>query len=126
MRELVDFDAIVLALQDVALGRIPPGLNGEVQVKMRDRAEAAKILFDRGYGKAKQTIEVVGEIDKRGLDGIDVDALDDFALEALERSVEKAIYGKVVEMTPAGTPEYADGVEPDVAPSYPPEEPESV
>lgn len=125
VRGIIDFEELVRALGDIAMGRLPPGLNSESQVKVRDRIEASKLLMDRGFGKAKQTIEVSGEIDKRGLDGIDVDALDDAALDALERSVEKALYGKVHDVTPPPVPDYPEGDEPDVAPSYPPLDPEN-
>lgn len=63
VRELVDFDKITLALQDIAMGIRPAdGPLKDLAIKTRDRIEAAKLLYDRGYGRAKQTVDLKGDV----------------------------------------------------------------
>lgn len=107
VRELVDFDAITLALQDIALGKLPPGITGETTVKIKDRIEAAKLLYDRGHGKARAIVDLAHDITHSGLSAIDVDELDAAAFEALEVAVAKAVgerQGNVID-APAPTPD---------------------
>lgn len=91
VRELVDFDKITLALQDIALGKLPPGITGETTVKIKDRIEASKVLYDRGFGKARSIVDVTNTINESGLGAIDVDALDDAQFEALELTIRRVL-----------------------------------
>lgn len=98
VRELVDYDAITLALQDIALGRMPPGITSETTVKIRDRIEAAKLLYDRGHGKAKAVIQVADDVSTSGLASVDVDSLDEATLAILEAAVERALGHNVIDV----------------------------
>lgn len=81
------WQALTKMMFDVAMGRKPPGI-GEIEIKIRDRQEAVRFLFDRAYGKAKIHIESDNIITSSPLVNINTDALDARELDALERYVE--------------------------------------
>lgn len=91
VRELVDFDKIIVHLQHIALGTLPPGNYGEVTVKVRDSVEASKLLFDRGHGKARAVIDLTTDITAKGLGGVDAESLDDHALQALRDTIQRTL-----------------------------------
>lgn len=93
VRELVDFDAITVAMADIAMGRTPEGVQTDGPIKTRDRIAAASLLYDRGFGKARAIVDLAAEINQGGMQDIDVDVLDDAAFAALERAVTLAISG---------------------------------
>jgi hypothetical protein len=97
VRELVDFDAITLALQDIALGRQPKSADGtpmlHAEIKTSDRIKAAALLYDRGHGKAKQAIELAAAIEHAGPGSLELDGLDDAALELLESVLARRLEG---------------------------------
>jgi hypothetical protein len=96
VRELVDFDRIVAFLADVALGT---GVGAGA--KMRDRIEAAKLLCDRGFGKARQTVDIAADVNSSGLAGIDVTRMDAITLKLLIDAVDGSIL-------PSGAPDVID------------------
>lgn len=100
VRELVDFDKITLMLRDIALGEMPPGVTSESGVKIKDRIEAAKLLYDRGFGKARAVVDLTTEIAKGGIAGVDIDALDATTLALLDESIERALTGRAIDVTP--------------------------
>jgi hypothetical protein len=91
VRELVDFDAITRGLADIALGKLPEGLSEGSTVKIRDRIEAAKLLYDRGFGKAKITVDLAADIATNGLAGMNVRGMDSAALDILHDTIIDAI-----------------------------------
>ena len=97
VREATDFPAIIAHLGKIALGIMPAGNYGEITVKVRDSIEAAKVLFDRGYGKARIVVDLTtgGE---GALSAVNVDELDDDAAEALEQAVDRALHGRAIDV----------------------------
>lgn len=74
VRELVDFDAMTLALQDIVIGALVPKRDAQdqpvvdesgkpvlervVTAEDRDRIGAYKILCERGHGKPREKVDV--------------------------------------------------------------------
>lgn len=52
--EVDGWAAMTLRLYDIAMGK--------TKAKERDQIEAIKVLKDRGYGKARQTVDVTGDL----------------------------------------------------------------
>jgi hypothetical protein len=52
--EIDGWSAMTLRLYDIAMGK--------TNAKERDQIEAIKVLKDRGYGKARQTVDVTGDL----------------------------------------------------------------
>lgn len=86
VRELVDFDLVILTAQDIALGKLPPGITGETTVKIKDRLEACKFLCDRGFGKARA---IVDHLAQDMAASVDVDALGDEDFDQLAALVDR-------------------------------------
>jgi hypothetical protein len=75
--------AIVDFLDKVRDGRV-------AGASVRDRIEAAKILLERGYGKAPLQLEVKGKIKHTLTRRVDVSRLTDEELESLRRTLRRA------------------------------------
>lgn len=82
VRELVDFDQIILAMRDIALAQGPNGAGAS----KRDRIAAAQFLADRGYGKPKFNLEITDGNEPTV--AIDVEAMADDDLDDLERLLD--------------------------------------
>ena len=91
VRELLkdDWDAIIMAMADIALGKLPPGITGETTVKIRDRVDAAKLVLDRGWGKARTVVDVNADIIDGALGAVDVNELDEASLAMLEDTISR-------------------------------------
>lgn len=81
------WQAMTMMMFDIAMGRRPPGI-GDVEIKIKDRQEAVKFLFDRAYGKAKIFIESENTVTPGALANINPENLDARELDALEAYVE--------------------------------------
>jgi hypothetical protein len=65
VRELVDFDKVTLVLQDIVLGMpCEDGTREKPSAKDTDRIAAAKLLFERGFGRPRE--EVVVDLGRLG------------------------------------------------------------
>lgn len=118
VRELVDFDAITLALQDIALGRLPPGLTSESSIRIRDRVDASRLLYDRGFGKARVLVDVAHDVVNHGMAALDVEALDDAAVEIVERAIENALAQRALPLDTT-TADVIDASSEEVVPAEP-------
>jgi hypothetical protein len=100
MRELIDrqgepwngrtldgWEAMTMMMYEVAMGRTPPGM-AEADIKMRDRQEATKFLFDRVHGKPMVRVESDTTSHIGGMADLNVDGLTVDELNALEAHVE--------------------------------------
>ena len=92
VRERVSEDEIIDVLVEIMHGRLPPGITGEATVRIKDRLEAARLLSDRGWGRAPQQIDVTRNtvssattVDVSELDADDVDALQAYADDAIRK-----------------------------------------
>ena len=101
------WEAIVIAMFDIVMGRRPPGI-GSTEIRVHDRIEAAKFLFDRGHGKARMTVDISGDALPTTVAGIDVDSLDNEQLADVQRALDealrprraKAIAAKIIDVKP--------------------------
>jgi hypothetical protein len=91
--------ALVEFLNSVAMGLVDGA-------SMRDRLEAAKVLLDRGYGRAPVQIEVTGQV-THAVTRVDVHRLTDEELEFMRRTLRRAV---VKEALPAPAEEVDDAV----------------
>lgn len=94
VRDLVDFEAIVKALEDIALGRMPPGITATQHSTptVAERISAAKLLIERGHGKAEQTINLAASVATGGdAQLFDVTRLDAAALGILEAAISQRL-----------------------------------
>lgn len=85
-RSLDGWEALTMMMYDVALGRKPPG-EMEVDIKLKDRMDAIRFLFDRAHGKARIIVDAETHAPS-ALDALNIDDLDAAELDALERQVE--------------------------------------
>lgn len=81
------WQAMTMMMYDIAMGKPIPGKQ-EVEIKIKDRQDAVKFLFDRAYGKAKIFVESETTLTASALTNIDPENLDARELEALEAHVE--------------------------------------
>lgn len=91
-----DLIAMTQIMIDMVMGRPIPqtmrdGSVVEINVKPRDRQEAYKVLMDRAYGKAKQTIDMTTSIDQGGLSSLDVESLELGALANLRDTIQSQL-----------------------------------
>jgi hypothetical protein len=114
-----DWEAITLALRDIALGRLPPGITGETTVKIRDRIDAIRLLYDRGWGKARTVVDVNADIADALMSSMDVSSLDEESLEELEAAIARAHMGRgIIDVRPGRETRLAPTVDP-IAPIAP-------
>lgn len=52
VREMVNFDQAIQTLVDIAWGKLAPAS------RVADRIKAIELLFDRGFGKAQQIVDI--------------------------------------------------------------------
>ena len=104
IRELLkdDWEAIALAMRDIALGKLPPGITGETTVKIKDRIDAATWCYDRGWGKTRAVTDVLQDVLDAGVGAIELDDVDEASLEMLEESIRRANLGRgIIDVAPA-------------------------
>lgn len=92
VREETNFGGDVVSfLIDMYQGRVPGAA-------ARDRIEAAKVLLDRGFGKAPITVEVQGQVNHLHLGAnVDLGRLSADDLNSIEATLEKAIVAGALE-----------------------------
>ncbi len=77
--------ALIEWLVEVQEGRVDAA-------SMKDRLDAAKILLERGFGKAPLTIEVTGQVNHVHLGGkVDLGKLSDDDLASMRATLRKAL-----------------------------------
>jgi len=86
-----DWTKFTDVLRDIAMGRLPAGMSGEVTIKVRDRIEALKLIYDRSFGKAKINVDLTADISQNGLGSVDPDAIEDEALFLLRDTILTAL-----------------------------------
>lgn len=85
-RSLDGWEALTMIMYDVAMGRKIPG-ETEVDIKLKDRMDAIRFLFDRAHGKARIIVDAETHAPS-ALDSLNIEDLDAADLDALERQVE--------------------------------------
>lgn len=104
-------EAMAKVMIDIVLGnpvpqRMSDGTLVEHHIKPQHRTEAYKIIQDRVWGKAKQTIDLTTDIQKSGLPD-DVDSLETVALENLRNTIRAELdprTRRVIDVTKASRP----------------------
>lgn len=82
---------LTAVMEDIVMGRLPEGMNARASVSPRDRIEAYKVLCDRGWGKARVTIDLAADIVAGGVAGVDPDAMDLEAGLILDEAIARAL-----------------------------------
>jgi len=107
-RTLDGWEALTMMMYDVALGRKIPG-EMQVDIKLKDRMDAIRFLFDRAHGKARIIVDAETHAPS-ALDALNIDDMDASELDALEAQVEaiaarmqgKAGAGAIIDMDADG------------------------
>lgn len=102
VRDIVgeDVDLMIAMLRDIALNR-----GTQVGFHIRDRLKAFELLFDRGWGKARQTVDVTTEAVPTS---IALDGMSDDELETLVGVLE----GRIIDVPSIDVTPPAPALEP--------------
>ena len=57
LRRQANVEELARSLLDIACGRLPPGINADSAVKIKDRVAALELIFNRLEGKPLQSIQ---------------------------------------------------------------------
>lgn len=86
-KSLDGWEAMTLMMYKIAMGQKFKG-QSEIDIKVKDRMEAVRFLFDRVYGKPTVKVESDSTV-RQGMPDIDVDALPKEALDELEAHIDR-------------------------------------